>query len=166
MAMAPVWKVRHVGVDEFASWTRLFRGYCNFYEWPTSDDHQRKIWSWIHDVQSVEALVAVETDGNGNEVDIPRGLAHLREWVRPLRGVTCGYLDDLYVDPESRGAGAVDALFSEMNGLALQRDWAVIRWTTADSNMRAQGAYDKVARRTSWITYDMTPVVEAIPGPV
>ena len=134
--MAPVWKVRHVGVDEFASWTRLFRGYCNFYEWPTSDDHQRKIWSWIHDEQSVEALVAVETDGNGNEVDMPRGLAHLREWVRPLRGVTCGYLDDLYVDPESRGAGAVDALFSEINGLALQRDWAIIRWTTADSNLR------------------------------
>jgi GNAT superfamily N-acetyltransferase len=163
--MAPVWKVRHVGVGEFASWTRLFRGYCDFYVWPTSDDHQKQIWDWIHEDKSVEALVAVEIDDVGNEVDTPRGLAHLREWIRPLRGVTCGYLDDLYVDPASRGTGVVAALFSEMNDLALQRDWAILRWTTAESNLRAQGAYDKVAERTSWITYDMTPTVEGRPRP-
>jgi GNAT superfamily N-acetyltransferase len=163
--MAAVWKVRHVGVDEFTSWTRLFRGYCDFYEWPTSDDHQKQIWGWIHDDKSVEALVAVEIDDVGSEVDSPRGLAHLRDWVRPLRGVTCGYLDVLYVDPESRGTGVVDALFSKMNDLALQRGWAIIRWTTAESNLRAQGAYNKVAHRTGWVTYDMTPVGEGTPHP-
>lgn len=163
--MAPVWKVRHVGVDEFTAWTRLFRGYCDFYEWPTSDDHQKQIWGWIHDDKSVEALVAVEIDDVGSEVDSPRGLAHLHDWVRPLRGVRCGYLDDLYVDPESRGTGVVDALFSKMNDLALQRGWAIIRWTTAETNSRAQGAYDKVAHRTTWVTYDMTPVGEGTPHP-
>jgi ribosomal protein S18 acetylase RimI-like enzyme len=84
-------------------------------------------------------------------------LAHLREWVRPLRGVVAGYLDDLFVDPGCRGLGAVEALFAEMNRLALQRNWSVVRWTTAVDNFRAQGAYDKVATRTSWVTYDMTP---------
>jgi ribosomal protein S18 acetylase RimI-like enzyme len=163
MTMAPVWKVRHVGVDGFPSWTRLFRGYCDFYEWPTSDDHQKQVWGWIHDDESVEALVAVEIDDLGREIDAPRGLAHLRGWVRPLRGVTCGYLDDLYVDPDRRGSGAVDALFSKMNDLALQRGWAIIRWTTAENNVRAQGAYDKVAKRTTWVTYDMTPVGEGAP---
>jgi len=155
--MARTWKVRHVEEDEFEAWSSLFRGYCEFYEWPTSDDHQRQIWKWIHEDRSVEALVAVEVDAIGQEIDRPRGLAHLREWVRPLRGVVSGYLDDLYVDPEARGSGAVDALFSEMNRIALERGWAVIRWTTADDNYKARSTYDKVAQRTTWITYDMTP---------
>jgi hypothetical protein len=63
----------------------------------------------------------------------------------------------LYVDPPCRGTGAVGALFNEINRLALERNWFVVRWTTAEDNFRAQAAYDKVANRTSWVTYDMTP---------
>ena len=155
--MAKSWKVRHVNASEFDSWSELFRGYCDFYHWPTSDEHQRQIWSWIHDEATVEALVAVQVDDAGAEVGTARGLAHLREWVRPLRGVKCGYLDDLFVDQDLRGSGAVDALFAAMNEIALERGWMVIRWTTADDNYRARGTYDKVATRTNWITYDMTP---------
>lgn len=151
------WTVRPVRDDEFEAWTRLFRGYAAFYETPTSDEHQQQIWGWIHNDRSVTALVAVPVDGDGNETGEPQGLAHLREWVRPLRGVTAGYLDDLFVDPEHRGTGAVDALYDAMNRLANQRGWAIIRWTTADDNYRARGVYDKLAARTTWITYDMTP---------
>jgi ribosomal protein S18 acetylase RimI-like enzyme len=163
--MTPDWMVRTVGEDEYEPWSTLFRGYCDFYAWPTSDEHQRQIWSWIHVEKRVEALVAIEIDDIGNEIGVPRGLAHLREWVRPLRGVIAGYLDDLYVDPSWRGLGAVEALFDEMNRLALQRNWAVVRWTTAVDNSRAQGAYDKVATRTSWVTYDMTPTSDGLPRP-
>lgn len=159
--MAPLWKIRHVSDDEFEPWSSLFRGYCDFYEWPTSDGHQRQIWRWIHDDKRVEALVAVEVDQVGNEVGMPRGLAHLREWIRPLRGVVSGYLDDLFVDPDFRGSSAVDALFAEINRLALEREWDIVRWTTADNNYRARGTYDKFAVRTTWITYDMTPSTEA-----
>jgi len=154
---APIWMVRHVRADEFDAWTRLFRGYADFYNWPTSDDHQRRIWGWIHDDRTVEALVAVRVDAAGREIGAPEGLAHLREWVRPLRGAVCGYLDDLYVEPSVRGRGAVQALYAEMNRLARERGWAIIRWTTADDNYRARNFYDKVATRTTWITYDMTP---------
>jgi GNAT superfamily N-acetyltransferase len=149
--------VRPVHADEFESWTRLFRGYAEFYHWPTSDDHHRQIWAWIHDDRRIEALVAVAIDDAGNEVGEPRGLVHLREWVRPLRGVVCGYLDDLFVDPAVRGDGVVDALFAEIDRLAVERDWPVVRWTTADDNYRARSVYDKLATRTKWITYDMTP---------
>ena len=158
------WKVRPVQTDEFEPWTRLFRGYADFYDWPTSDEHQRQIWGWIHDDHSIEALVAVAVDEQGLEIGEPQGLAHLREWVRPLRGVTSGYLDDLYVEPSTRGTGVVEALFAEINRLALERDWAVVRWTTADDNYRARAVYDRRATRTTWITYDMTPVAPDAPG--
>jgi hypothetical protein len=75
-----------------------------------------------------------------------------------LRGVVCGYLDDLYVEPSLRGSGAVDALFAEINRIAIERKWAVVRWTTGDDNYRARRVYDQLATRTTWITYDMTPV--------
>lgn len=150
------WKVRPVRADEFEPWTRLYRGYADFYHWPTSDEHQRQIWGWIHDSKVMWALVAVPVDDAGNEIGEPQGLAHLREWVRPLRGVVCGYLDDLFVDPAHRGGGAVDALYDGMRAMAAERSWPVIRWTTADDNYRARAKYDQLATRTTWITYDMT----------
>ncbi|MEP7203233.1 MAG: GNAT family N-acetyltransferase [Ilumatobacteraceae bacterium] len=153
------WKVRYVDGNEFEPWSRLFRGYADFYHWPTSDEHQRQIWRWIHDDHSIEALVVVALDEAGNEIGEPQGLAHLREWVRPLRGVISGYLDDLFVAPSARGSGAVDALFYEINRIALERKWSVVRWTTADDNYRARAVYDEHASRTTWITYDMTPVM-------
>jgi GNAT superfamily N-acetyltransferase len=150
------WVVRPVRIDEFDAWTMLFRDYADFYQWPTSDEHQRKIWDWIHVDHRVEALVAVAIDESGSEIGVPQGMAHLREWVRPLRGAVCGYLDDLFVAPEVRGSGAVDALFVAIRATAVERGWPVVRWTTGDDNYRARSAYDKLATRTTWITYDMT----------
>jgi GNAT superfamily N-acetyltransferase len=149
------WVVRAVRRDEFEPWTRLYRGYAAFYNWPTSDEHQRQIWAWIHDDGLVEAIVAAPVDDDGRETGEIQGLAHLREWVRPLRGVRCGYLDDLFVDPDHRGSGAVDALYDAMRAIAAERGWPVIRWTTGDDNYRARAVYDKLATRTTWITYDM-----------
>jgi GNAT superfamily N-acetyltransferase len=150
------WKVRPVRVDEFDPWARLFQGYADFYRRPSSDEHKRMLWTWIHDEHRIECIVAVKVDEAGNETGEPQGLAHLREWVRPLRGVVCGYLDDLFVEPGRRGSGVVDALFAEINRIAVERDWPVVRWTTADDNYRARSVYDRLATRTTWITYDMT----------
>lgn len=157
------WKVRPVGVDEFAAWSRLYRSYAAFYECETSDAHQRQIWGWIHERDWMTALVAVPVDDNDSEIGEPQGLAHLRDWVRPLRGFVCGYLDDLFVDPSVRGEGAVYALFEAINSLAIERDWGVVRWTTADDNYRARAVYDQLATRTTWITYDMTPHFTGLP---
>ncbi len=151
------WIVRPVRESEFEAWTRLYRGYAAFYATPTSDEHQRQIWSWIHDDKSVTCLVAVPTDDDGNEAGEPQGLAHLREWVRPLRGLIAGYLDDLFVDPDHRGSGVVDALFAAIDAIAVDRGWSIVRWTTADDNYRARAVYDRLATRTTWITYDMAP---------
>jgi GNAT superfamily N-acetyltransferase len=152
----PTWRTREVRVTEFDEWTALFRGYCDFYRWPTSDEHQALIWRWIHEDRFMTALVTIGTDELDNETGHLVGLAHLREWIRPLRGLTCGYLDDLFVDPAVRGSGVVESLFDEMDHLARARQWAIIRWTTADDNHRAHAAYNKIATRTSWVTYDMT----------
>jgi RimJ/RimL family protein N-acetyltransferase len=147
------WTVRPVEHSDWPAWCSLFQGYAEFYERPPlSDDHLRRVWSWIHDEGRMWALVAVPVEG-GPAI----GLAHLREWIRPLRGIVCGYLDDLFVDRSVRGGGAVGALFAAIDSLAHERKWEVVRWTTADDNYRARAVYDQLAARTTWITYDMTP---------
>jgi ribosomal protein S18 acetylase RimI-like enzyme len=149
------WNVRPVRDDEFDAWSTLFRGYADFYQWELPESQEQKIWSWIHDERVIEALVAVAVDGTGLEIGPLVGLAHLRTWVRPLRGTVNGYLDDLFVSADERGEGAVDAIFRALEELAMERDWPVIRWTTAHDNVRAQHVYDRYATRTTWVTYDM-----------
>lgn len=146
----PTWKTRAIEQRDWAAWSRLFKSYGEFYKTPITEEQLRLVWSWIHEAGSVEAIVVVADDSSE-----PAGIAHLRSWVRPLRGEIAGYLDDLFVDPEFRGTGAVDALFEAINHLGVERDWNIIRWTTADDNHRAQAAYERVAARTGWVTYEL-----------
>lgn len=144
------WTTRPAEPGDFDDWRDLFAGYCAFYSCPTSERHQRLVWSWIQDQGSVRALLAVPAAGGPSA-----GLAHLRPWVRPLRGQLCGYLDDLFVAPAHRGSGAADALFDGIEALARAEGWAIVRWMTAPDNHRAQRLYDRRADRTPWVTYDL-----------
>ena len=150
------WHVRPVRPDEFDQWAALFRGYAEFYQWELSEAQTLEIWRWIHEDRTIEALVALGVNEDGDEVGPMAGLSHVRTWVRPLRATVNGYLDDLYVDPEHRGTGCVDAMFDALRQLGAERGWSVVRWTTAQGNIRAQAAYDRVASRTTWVTYDLT----------
>lgn len=147
----PNWTTRTIEQRDWDAWRRLFTDYCAFYERPVSEEQLRLVWSWIHDERLIDAIVVVE-DCEGSE---PVGIAHLRSWVRSLRGEIAGYLDDLYVDPEFRGSGATEALFDAIANLGVDRGWSIVRWTTAEDNYRARGAYDHVATRTHWLTYEM-----------
>lgn len=50
----------------------------------------------------------------------------------------------------------MQALFAEIDRLAQERSRPVVRWTTADDNYTARSVYDRLAQRTTWITYDMS----------
>jgi GNAT superfamily N-acetyltransferase len=131
-------------------WRRLYEGYATFYKMPMSDEIADRVWSWLHDKDHVlEALVA--RDGAGRLL----GLAHFRPMPRPLTGTTAGFLDDLFVDPAARGKNVGARLIKAMAEEAKRRGWTLIRWLTADDNYRARGRYDKLAKRTMWITYQM-----------
>lgn len=144
------WKVRQLERSDHEAWVALFTGYATFYERALTASQLEMVWRWIFEDETMIALVVVDRDLAGR----PIGLAHLRSWRRPLRASVNGYLDDLFVAPENRGTGAVDALFTAMRELAVEQGWEVIRWTTAEDNHRAQTVYDRYATRTSWVTYD------------
>lgn len=144
--------VRPARADDHDQWRRLYRGYADFYRVDQTDEMAERVWGWVTDpAHEVEALVAEEGDGR------LVGLAHYRPFARPLSASVGGFLDDLFVDPGSRGTGAADLLLEELRAVATVRGWTVVRWITADDNHRARGMYDRVATRTMWVTYDLVP---------
>ncbi len=83
------------------------------------------------------------------------GLMHCRQMPSPLRGAQVGFLDDLFVVPEARGKGVVEALYDELNALGNQHGWPFIRWITAEDNYRGRAVYDRLSDKTHWVTYQM-----------
>ena len=136
--------------EDHAGWRRLYDGYAAFYKMPMTDEIAGRVWGWLHDPQHpLEALLARTRDG---EII---GLAHFRAMPRPLTGSDAGFLDDLFVAPELRGARIGQRLIEAIAARGRDRGWTLIRWLTADNNYRARGVYDKLATRTHWITYQL-----------
>lgn len=132
-----------------ADWDRLYAGYAAFYKVDQSAEMRDRVWGWIGEGR-ITCLMALDAGGR------PVGIAHLREFVRPLMSVLGGYLDDLYVDPGQRGGGVVDELFGAAKELGRERGWSLIRWITREDNYRARAVYDRLATKTNWTTYDLT----------
>jgi GNAT superfamily N-acetyltransferase len=133
------------------AWRRLYGGYATFYKRRMTDEIADTVWGWLQDpAHELEGALALKDD-------VPVGLAHYRRMPSPLRGAEIGFLDDLFVDPEARGTGAADALVGHVGEVAKARGWAIVRWITADDNYRARALYDRVARKTVWNVYELTP---------
>jgi GNAT superfamily N-acetyltransferase len=134
-----------------AAWRELYAGYAAFYGRELTDANARTVWGWLMDpAHELEGALAL-LDGQ------PVGLAHWRRMPSPLRGADIGFLDDLFVAPAARGQDIGGRLIAHLAAVARGRGWAVVRWITADDNYRARALYDRLARKTSWNLYELTP---------
>lgn len=133
-----------------AAWQTLYKAYATFYKMPMTEQTLDTVWSWIHDEGNpFWCRLARQDDGK------PIGLMHFREMPSPLRGCLMGFLDDLFVEPDARGHGAVTALFDDLTEHGRDRGWPSVRWITADDNYRARAVYDRLSHKTQWNTYQL-----------
>jgi len=140
--------VSSIGATDRADWEVLYHGYAEFYRVPMNDEILDTVWSWIHDeANPFFGLLAKDAQGRA------LGLMHCRQMPSPLRGAVVGFLDDLFVTPESRGQGVVEALYMALNDLGKTQGWPFIRWITAEDNYRGRAVYDRLAEKTHWVTY-------------
>lgn len=141
--------IRPVTSTDKPEWEVLYQGYAEFYGVDQTQGMRDRVWGWITDPDhDVNCFVAEQ---NGTLI----GLTHFRPFFSPLSANVKGFLDDLFVDPATRGSGAAQALIDAVSAHGREKGWAVIRWITADDNYRARGVYDRVAKRTAWVTYDI-----------
>lgn len=136
--------------EDKEAWQSLFEGYRRFYKMPDDAAIVETVWQWVNDpTHATECLLA--RDENGQAI----GLAHFRDLPRPLSGSSAGFLDDLFVPEEHRGGGAADELINAISAIGRARNWAWLRWFTAEDNYRGRGFYDRVAHATPWKTYQV-----------
>ena len=141
--------VRSVEAEDRSDWERLFVAYGVFYETTFDADVLSGVWGWLtDDSHEVSALVAV--DGSGALV----GFAHYRRLADTFTAGPGWFLDDLYVAPSARGAGAATALIDAVAEHAAANGGGTLRWITAADNHTAQRVYDRVAARATWVTYE------------
>ena len=138
-----------IAVEHEARWRELYRSYATFYGRELTDAHAGTVWDLLmdpgHELEGRLALV----DGR------PVGLAHFRRMPSPLRGADIGFLDDLFVEPETRAKGIGRALIEAVADIARERGWSLVRWVTADDNYRARTLYDRLAVETTWNLYEL-----------
>ena len=146
--------VRPAADGDFFAWLGLYEKYAAFYETALTDEKALLVWSWLIDPGHEEsALVAIDDEADdGNELV---GLAHYREFARPLETDRGLFLDDLYVDEAVRGHGAGKALIEAVRDIAQERKLGVVQWITAPDNETAIHLYDELGSRTSWVTYEI-----------
>ena len=68
------------------------------------------------------------------------------------------YLEDLYVTPQARGAGAGKALLQHLAQIAVDKDCGRFEWSVLDWNTPAIDFYDRLDAQpqTEWIRYRLT----------
>jgi GNAT superfamily N-acetyltransferase len=66
--------------------------------------------------------------------DLPRGFALFFHNFSTFEGKPGIYLEDLFVDPEARGAGLGKALLARLAQLAMERGCARLEWSVLDWN--------------------------------
>lgn len=148
--------VRPITAADSPAWRRLFREYGAFYETSFDDAHLDDVWRLLFDPASrIDALVAEADPSTGSGTDSVVGIAHYRSHPDTFSSGNDWYLDDLFVDPAARGAGAATALVEHLTGLATATGPGTLRWITAADNERAQRVYDRIATRTTWVTYEV-----------
>ena len=142
-------QVRPIELRDADAWRRLFRDYGVFYETTFDEAQLDHVWGLLTTEGSgVDALVA---EVGGAVV----GIAHYRSHPDTFSTGRDWYLDDLFTDPSARGAGVATALIERLKQLARATGPGTLRWITADDNVTAQRVYDRVAKRTSWVTYEV-----------
>jgi GNAT superfamily N-acetyltransferase len=144
--------IRPLKAADRQAWDVLYQGYADHYKVPQTAEMRDTVFDWLMDAEHESCGLVAEN----NQGDII-GLTHYRPFASPLRAITNCFLDDLFVGPNARGAGAADALIQGVTDVARENGWGVVRWITADDNYRGRGVYDKVATRTMWVTYDLKP---------
>lgn len=141
--------IRTPNEDEYQSWQEVYQSYLDFYQTELDEKQLQQVWQWIKEKKDgMHCYFAIYE----NQVV---GLTHFRTFIRPIRAQQAIFMDDLIVLPKFHGKGIGYALIDAIKQFAQKNKFPLIRWITAEDNQKAIRLYDRVAKRTSWLTYDL-----------
>lgn len=140
--------IRELRPSDRSRWDELWAGYLDFYHHQLPQHITDATWKRLIDpAQQPYGFVAL--DANERIVGFAHYHFHLSTWSQ---NGYC-YLEDLFVDPTTRGLGAGRALIEAVYRAADQRDVTRVYWHTETDNARAQALYNKIATLAPYIQY-------------
>lgn len=143
-------RIRPLQEKDKTEWTPLWAGYLAFYETVLAPEVTANTWARLIDPDGgIEGLAAIGEAGK--MIGFTHYLLHPGTWgAAPI----C-YLEDLFVLKTVRGTGAGRALIEALAEKGRALGWQSIYWQTAADNAQAQILYDKLAKRTDWVRYEL-----------
>jgi GNAT superfamily N-acetyltransferase len=141
--------VRRLEARDREAWEQLFRGYIEFYRAEVSDEVINLTWQRLLAGGESNQICLVVANGAA----APFGLAHVLFHRSTWSATWYCYLEDLFVDPAQRGAGAgraiIEAVYREADARGCTRTY----WVTEERNAKARALYDRVAAKTPFVQY-------------
>jgi GNAT superfamily N-acetyltransferase len=141
--------LRAIAVGDRAAWEPLWAGYQAFYERTLSPDVTEATWTRLAETGEVSGFLAFAEGGAA------LGLVHyLLHPATSTQGSNC-YLPDLFVVPAARGRHIGRRLIEAVAQAAKARGAAVLYWQTEEFNGTARRLYERLAKRSPFIRYQM-----------
>ena len=142
--------IRPLEPSDNSDWLRLWSEYLAFYEVTRPLSVYESTWTRLFIKEEFEprCLLAVVQK---KAVGLVHYLYHRSCWSVAN---SC-YLQDLMTDPQVRGKGVGGALIEAVREEAAKIGVSNVYWMTHETNARARRLYDRVARRTGFIEYDL-----------
>lgn len=139
--------IRDLRSEDKPHWLPLWRGYLDFYE--TAFDAAQADLTFARLLDPAEPMFALVAEADGALVGVAQCVRHRSSWTTG----DYGYLQDLFVAPEARGAGVGRALIEAVYARADAEGLARVYWLTHETNATAQALYDRLARKSGFIQY-------------
>ena len=144
IAIRPLEQVDH------ADWRRLWSAYLDFYKTKLPEEGYATTWERLFSGGEFEPKGFI-AHLDGKAVGLTHYLYHRSGWSL----VNNCYLQDLFADPEARGKGVGAVLIEAVRQEAAKIGVTNVYWMTHETNATARKLYDRVARRTGFIEYDL-----------
>ena len=139
--------VRPLEATDKSRWLELWDGYLTFYETVLSPEQTELTWNrLLDDSFNLNGFTAVSDE---KVIGIAHYLFRPSSWAKS----NYCYLEDLFVDPEVRGAGAGRSLIDAVIATARAKRSGRVYWTTKESNTQARVLYDSYAPASEFVQY-------------
>ncbi len=149
--------IRYVEEADAQPWRALWAGYNAFYEAGIAEDITRSTWSRLLDPSS--PMLGRLALHRGVPVGFTNAVLHPSTWTA---SPSC-YLEDLFVDPNIRGAGIGRRLIDDLVALCRANGWSRLYWHTRSGNARARRLYDSYGPADDFVRYQLE-LTDAIVG--
>ena len=142
--------IRPLEQSDHADWRRLWTAYLEFYKATVPEEVYRTTWERLFTAGEFEPKGFIARL-DGKAVGLTHYLYHRSCWSL----VDNCYLQDLFTDEAARGHGVGAALVEAVRQEAAKIGVTNVYWMTHETNATARKLYDRVARRTGFIEYDL-----------